>query len=51
MERPGLTGYIPSMEEGAEAGASPKSKMILMDLGAPSEEMMAQSKKRRGLSR
>ena len=51
MARPGLTGYIPSMEEGAEAGASPKSKMILMDLGAPSEEMMAQSKKRRGLSR
>jgi hypothetical protein len=49
--RPGLTGYIPSMEEGLEAGAAPKPKMMLMDLGGPSEEMLEQSRKRRGLSR
>ena len=44
MERP--IDRIHSVDGGRAAGASPKSKMILMDLGAPSEEMMAQSKKR-----
>jgi hypothetical protein len=51
MKRPGLTGYIPSMEEGMAMGASPKPKALVLELEGPDEEMMEQSKKRRGLSR
>jgi hypothetical protein len=49
--RPGMTGYIPSMEEGMEAGASPRPKTLVLALGGPKEEMLEQSRKRRGLSR
>ena len=34
-ERPGLTGYIPSMEEGMKMGASVKPKTLLMVLDSP----------------
>lgn len=33
QQRCGLTGYIPSMEEGLMMGASPKPKTLMMDLG------------------
>lgn len=49
--RPGMTGYIPSMEQGLEVGASPKPKALVLALGKPSGEMLEASKKRRGLSR
>lgn len=49
--RPGMTGYIPSMEQGLEVGASPKPKALVLALGGPSGEMLEASKKRRGLSR
>lgn len=49
--RPGMTGYIPSMEQGLEGGASPKPKALVLALGGPSGEMLEASKKRRGLSR
>lgn len=49
--RPGLTGYIPSMEHGIQMGASPNSKSLLLDLGAPPKEMINESLKRRGLLR
>jgi hypothetical protein len=32
-QRCGLTGYIPSMEQGMMMGAQPKPKTIMMDLG------------------
>ena len=51
QERPGLTGYIPSAEEGLEMGASPKPKALILDLGAPDEEELILSAKRRGLRR
>jgi hypothetical protein len=50
-QRPGTTGYIPSMEEGLQMGASPKPRALVLDLEGPSEEMLEQSRKRRGLSR
>jgi hypothetical protein len=50
-QRPGMTGYIPSMEHGIQMGASPKTKALVLDLEGPSEEMLEQSKKRRGLLR
>lgn len=50
-QRPGMTGYIPSMEEGLQMGASPKPRALVLDLEGPSEEMLEQSRKRRGLSR
>ena len=50
-ERCGLTGYIPSAEEGMMMGASLKPQKILMDLGEPEEEEIEMSKKRRGLMR
>lgn len=50
-QRPGMTGYIPSMEEGLEMGASPKPKALVLDLGAPNQEMIEMSQKRRGLRR
>jgi hypothetical protein len=51
MERPGVTGYIPSMEEGMAMGASPKPKALVLELGEPTEEMKEMSRKRRGLTR
>tara|TARA_R100000005_G_C4994703_1_gene201657 strand:- start:251 stop:601 length:351 start_codon:yes stop_codon:yes gene_type:complete len=52
QKRPGLTGYIPSMEDAVGMGALPQPKTLVLDLGgAPTKEMMEQSKKRRGLSR
>ena len=49
--RPGLTGYIPSAEEGVAMGASPRPKALVLELEAPSEEMKEESLKRRGLRR
>lgn len=49
--RPGMTGYIPSMEQGMEMGASPRPKALVLALGGPKEEMLVESRKRRGLSR
>jgi len=51
MDRPGLTGYIPSMEQGMGMGASPKPKALMLELEGPTEEMMEESLKRRGLRR
>jgi len=51
MKRPGLTGYIPSMEEGMAMGASPKPKTLVLELEEPDKEMMEESRKRRGLRR
>jgi hypothetical protein len=39
------------MEQGLEMGASPKPKALVLDLGAPNEELMEQSRLRRGLRR
>jgi hypothetical protein len=50
-ERPGLTGYIPSAEEGFEMGASPKPKALILDLGEPEEDEVLLSAKRRGIMR
>jgi hypothetical protein len=49
--RPGLTGYIPSAEEGATMGAQPKPKALVLELEGPTEEMKEESLKRRGLRR
>ncbi len=51
--RPGTTGYIPSMEEAVTKypASSPKPKALVLSLGAPNEEMMEESLKRRGLRR
>jgi len=49
MQRPGMTGYIPSMEEGMAMGASPRPKGVVLELEAPTEEMKEESLKRRGL--
>ena len=51
QERPGLTGYIPSAEEGLAIGASPKPKALILDLGEPDEDELVLSAKRRGLRR
>ena len=37
-QRPGLTGYIPSMEEGMRQGASVKPKTLLMVLDSPNSK-------------
>jgi hypothetical protein len=50
-DRPGLTGYIPSVEEGMGMGAAPKPKALVLELGGPTEGMMEESLKRRGLRR
>jgi hypothetical protein len=50
-ERCGLTGYIPSAEQGLMMGASPKPQGILMALGVPDENQLEMSKKRRGITR
>jgi hypothetical protein len=49
--RPGMTGYIPSMEEGLSMGASPKPKTLVLELEEPDEEEQMLSAKRRGLLR
>jgi hypothetical protein len=49
--RPGMTGYIPSMEEGLAMGAAPQPKTLVLELEEPSEEMKEESLKRRGLRR
>jgi hypothetical protein len=51
QERPGLTGYIPSAEEGLAMGASPKPKTLVLELGEPDEDELMLSAKRRGLMR
>ena len=52
QQRIGLTGYIPSMEQGLAMGAAPQPKALVLDLqGTPTKEMMEESKKRRGLIR
>jgi len=50
-KRPGLTGYIPSAEEGLTMGASPKPRALVLNLGEPDEEELELSAKRRGLMR
>jgi hypothetical protein len=50
-ERCGLTGYIPSAEQGMEMGASPKPKALVLALGEPNEEEKEMSMLRRGLKR
>lgn len=49
--RCGLTGTIPSMEEGLAMGASPKPKALLLNLGDVGEEEKEMSLRRRGLKR
>jgi hypothetical protein len=51
QERPGLTGYIPSAEEGLVMGASPRPKALVLELGVPTENELELSAKRRGLRR
>lgn len=52
QKRPGLTGYIPSMEDALVMGGAPQPKTLVLDLqGAPTKEMLDESKKRRGLIR
>jgi hypothetical protein len=50
-QRCGLTGYIPSAEEGLMMGASPMPRALVMELGDPEEEELVLSQKRKGLSR
>jgi len=51
--RPGMTGYIPAMEEAMEIDptASPRPKALLMELPEASEMELLMSQKRRGLRR
>ena len=51
--RPGMTGYIPSMEEAVEMypASSPRPKALILELEGPDEEEMMLSAKRRGLRR
>jgi len=52
-QRPGTTGYIPSVEEAMAAypASSPRPKSLLLQLNGPNEEMIEMSRKRRGLTR
>ena len=48
--RPGLTGYIPSVEEGMEVGATPLPKgAVVLDLGAIPTREKKLSAMRRGI--
>jgi len=48
--RPGLTGYIPSVEEGIEVGAAPLPKgAVVLDLGAIPTREKQLSAMRRGI--
>jgi hypothetical protein len=51
-QRPGMTGYIPSMEEAVSQypTSSPRPKTLVLDLQGPSKTEMELSKKRRGLA-
>jgi hypothetical protein len=49
--RPGLTGYIPSAEEGAQMGAKPRPRSLVVSLDSIPEEERELSAKRRGLLR
>lgn len=51
--RPGMTGYIPSMEEALEQypASSPRPKSLVLELESPSEKERLLSAKRRGLLR
>lgn len=51
QKRCGLTGYIPSAEEGLAMGASPQPRTLVMELEEPSEEEKELSLKRRGMVR
>ena len=51
MRRPGVTGLIPSMEEGLAMGASPKPHSLVLELEEPDESERMLSAKRRGLTR
>jgi hypothetical protein len=51
MRRPGLTGLIPSMEEGLAMGASPKPRSLVLELEEPDEKEKMLSAKRLGLRR
>jgi hypothetical protein len=52
QKRCGVTGTIPSAEEGIAMGAMPQPRTLMIELEAePSEEEMEMSRKRRGLSR
>jgi hypothetical protein len=50
-QRPGTTGFIPSMEQAVEMGASPRPKTLVLELEGPEEEEKMLSAKRRGLLR
>ena len=50
MRRPGVTGLIPSMEEGLAMGASPKPHSLVLELEEPDESERMLSAKRRGLT-
>jgi hypothetical protein len=49
--RPGLTGYIPSAEEGVAMGANPKPRSLVMELEMIPEQERELSAQRRGLRR
>lgn len=49
--RPGMTGYIPSMEDAMAMGASPRPKSLVLELEGPGQEEQMLSAKRRGLLR
>jgi hypothetical protein len=49
--RPGMTGYIPSMEQGLAMGASPRPKALMLELEEPQEMERILSAKRRGIRR
>lgn len=51
MKRPGVTGLIPSMEEGLAMGASPKPRSLVLELEEPDEQEKMLSAKRLGLRR
>ena len=52
QKRCGVTGTIPSAEEGITMGAMPQPRALMIELDTePSEEEMEMSRKRRGLNR
>ena len=53
QNRPGATGYIPTVEQGVRtAGAAPMPQGLAMsDLGQPTDEMIKESLRRRGIRR
>jgi hypothetical protein len=49
--RCGLTGLIPSAEEGMMMGAQPQPRSLILELDGPDPNQIEMSKKRRGLTR